>query len=102
MKRTMLLLAAIAACVVRVDVLRAQERSPAAQQSPAKDVKTYALAGTLVRGYHSIQTDLVDTAEKMPDQYYGFKPTPEIKPFGQLVVHVALAQFRSCAMLKGE
>jgi hypothetical protein len=38
----------------------------------------------------------------MPDEHYGFKPTSEIKPFGQLVAHTALAQFRTCAMLKGE
>jgi uncharacterized damage-inducible protein DinB len=38
----------------------------------------------------------------MPDDQYGFKPTPEIRPFGQLIAHVSLAQFGTCARLKGE
>ena len=38
----------------------------------------------------------------MPEEHYDFRPTPEIKPFGQLVAHVALAQFRACAMLTTE
>jgi hypothetical protein len=60
------------------------------------------LAGTVVKAVKSIQDDLLTTATKMPEEHYGFKPTPEIKPFGQLVAHVALAQFRDCAFLKGE
>jgi hypothetical protein len=44
-----------------------------------------------------VQRSLAEAAEKMPDEHYGFRPTAEIKPFGQLVAHVALAQFGSCS-----
>jgi len=74
----------------------------AAQQPPAPAGQTYTLSGETLRGYQNLQRDLADTVERMPDEHYGFKPTPEIRPFGQLVAHVALAQFRTCAMLKGE
>lgn len=67
-----------------------------------KEGKTFALSVELLRGYHELQRDLADAAEKMPDEHYAFKPTSEIRPFGQLVAHVALAQFRTCAILKGE
>jgi hypothetical protein len=71
-----------------------------AQDMPAG--KTYTLSGELLSGYQKIQQNLAEAAEKMPADQYGFKPTPEIKPFGQLVAHVALAQFSTCAVLKGE
>lgn len=71
-----------------------------AQEMPAG--KTYALAAELLHGYQQVQTNLAGSAEKMPPDQYGFKPTPEIKPFGQLVAHTALAQFGMCAILKGE
>ena len=74
----------------------------AAQQAPAPTVRTYTLSGELLRGYQNLQRNLTEAAEKMPDEHYGFRPTPDIKPFGQLVAHAALAQFRTCAMLKGE
>jgi hypothetical protein len=54
------------------------------------------------RAYHDVQRNLTDAADKMPDTQYSFKPTPEIRPFAQLVAHAALAQFRTCAWLKGE
>ena len=72
----------------------------AAQSMP--EGKTFALAAELLRGYQNIQRNLTEAAEKMPDDQYGFKPTPEIRPFGQLVAHVSLAQFNMCARLKGE
>jgi hypothetical protein len=69
----------------------------AAQQAQAG--KTVTFSGEMLRGYQTMQRDLADAAEKMPDQHCGFRPTPDIKPFGQLVAHVALAQFRTCATL---
>jgi hypothetical protein len=74
----------------------------AAQQPPAPANQTFTLSGELLRGYQNLERNLVEAADKMPDEHYGFRPTPDIKPFGQLVAHVALAQFRTCAMLKGE
>src|SRR5262249_15632794 len=64
--------------------------------------KIYTLASTMQRAYHDLQRSLTEAADKMPDAQYTFKPTPEIRPFAQLVAHTALAQFRTCAWLKGE
>ena len=72
------------------------------QQTGTPAGKTFTLSGELLQGYQNVERDLAEAAEKMPDEHYGFRPTPEIKPYGQLVAHVALAQFRMCAMLKGE
>jgi len=74
----------------------------AAQQMAAPAGQSFTLSDTMQRGYQGLQRDLADAAEKMPEEHYGFRPTPDIKPFGQLVAHAALAQFRTCAILKGE
>ncbi|HEU4927738.1 MAG TPA: DinB family protein [Vicinamibacterales bacterium] len=73
-----------------------------AQQSDKQAPKIFTLSGEMLRGYQSVQRNLVEAAEKMPEANYGFKPTPEIRPFGQLVAHAALAQFGTCSLLKGE
>jgi hypothetical protein len=74
----------------------------AAQQAAAPAVQTYELSASILKGYQQLQTDLAEAAGKMPDEFYGFRPTSEIRPFGQLVAHVALAQFRTCAQMKGD
>ena len=74
----------------------------AAQQASDQAPRIVTLSGEMVQGYQGVQRNLVEAAEKMPDAQFGFKPTPEIRPFGQLVAHAALQQFRMCSMLKGE
>ena len=78
--------------------------SAAAAQAPAAPPapQTFTLSGNMVRGYQNLQRNLAEAAEKMPEASYSFKPTPEVRPFGQLVAHVALSQFSTCAALKGE
>jgi uncharacterized damage-inducible protein DinB len=49
-----------------------------------------------------VQSNLAEAAEKMPEEHYGFKPTPEVKPFGQHIAHIALSQYGLCSRLKGE
>ena len=72
-----------------------------AQQAPAAP-QTYTLAATLIRTYQNLQRNLTEAAEKMPEAGYAFKPTTEVRPFGQLVAHVAFSQFGTCAALKGD
>jgi hypothetical protein len=55
----------------------------------------------MIQGYTAIQRDLLEAAELMPDADYVFKPTPETRPFGQLIAHVALSQFGFCSFLQG-
>jgi len=69
-------------------------------QPPAP--QTITLAAQLIRGYQNVQRNLAEAAQKMPDADYSFKPTADVRPFGQLVAHVALSQFGTCAALKGD
>jgi len=74
---------------------------PAAPQSPPPTGQKLTLSNAMIRGYTAIQRDLLEAAELMPEADYVFKPTPETRPFGQLIAHVALSQFASCSLLQG-
>jgi uncharacterized damage-inducible protein DinB len=85
----------LAAALTAVTAQAAQAQTPPAGQ-------TYTLSTSLLRTYHNLQQNLLAAAEKMPDADYAFRPTTDVRPFGQLVAHVALSQFGTCAALKGE
>ena len=74
---------------------------PAAPQSPPPTGQKFTLANAMIQGYTAIQRDLLEAAELMPEADYVFKPTPETRPFGQLIAHVALSQFATCSILQG-
>ena len=52
--------------------------------------------------YTAIKTNIVKAAQKMPEENYSFKPTPEVRSFGQVIGHVADAQYLFCAAVAGE
>ncbi|MGI8958289.1 MAG: DinB family protein [Bryobacteraceae bacterium] len=55
------------------------------------------------KGLHNyLKDDLIKAAEKMPEENYSFKPTPEVRSFGQIVGHVADAQFMFCSTVLGD
>lgn len=48
-----------------------------------------------------IKGNIVKSAEQMSEENYAFKPTPEVRSFGQLVAHVANANFMICSRATG-
>src|SRR4051812_48931142 len=52
--------------------------------------------------YSFIAGAAVGAAAKMPKENYSFKPTPDVRSFGQLVGHVADANYMFCAQASGE
>jgi hypothetical protein len=51
--------------------------------------------------YNGIKANLTKAAEKMPDDQYNFKASPDIRTFGALIAHIADAQGRTCAIVAG-
>lgn len=45
---------------------------------------------------------ILRAAEKTPEEYYGFKPTPEVRSFGEIVAHIIQSHDAICAAVKGE
>ena len=57
----------------------------------------------VVKSMHAtIRRNLADAAESMPADEYAFKPTPQVRSFGELVGHVVNANFFFCSQAKGE
>ena len=52
--------------------------------------------------YSFMSSAVIRAAEKMPEEDYSFKPTPEVRSFGQLVGHVADANYMFCSQASGE
>lgn len=50
----------------------------------------------MVKGY------LTKAAEQVGEDNYAFKPTPEVRSFGQIIGHVADANYMICAAAAGE
>jgi hypothetical protein len=48
-----------------------------------------------------VRDNLLKMAEKMPADYYGFKPSPEIETFGQRMAHISGANLRICRGING-
>jgi uncharacterized damage-inducible protein DinB len=63
-------------------------------------------ADPLVSGQKALDTRVKDylirSAEKMPEENYSFKPTPDVRSFGQLLGHVADSQYAFGSALLGE
>ena len=69
----------------------------AAPAQPASPLST-----ELRDSYTIVKTNLMKMAQKMPDSAYAFKPVPEVETFARRVAHIAGANRRTCAGLKGE
>jgi uncharacterized damage-inducible protein DinB len=88
------LLAAVS--VVPVALL-GQEKSQAPTTPPANPI-TVSENGL----YSFVSGAVIAGAQKMPEENYSFKPTPEVRSFGQLVGHVADANYMFCSKASGE
>lgn len=77
--------------------LLGQEKSQVPAGPPANPI-TQSEKGL----YSFISGAVVKAAEKMPEENYSFKPAPEVRSFGQLVGHVADANYMFCSQASGE
>jgi hypothetical protein len=59
-------------------------------------------AAELKQAYTGIKNNLTRAAEKMPEDSYDFKASPDIRTFGALIGHIADSQMRTCSGVNGE
>ena len=52
--------------------------------------------------YTRVKGILVASAEKMPEENYSFKPTEAVRSYGQIIGHLADAQYAFCSNAVGE
>lgn len=76
---------------------------PALAQMPAQGAAPAdPFSKALKASFDTVTRYLAGSAEKMPEANYPFKPTPEVRSFGEILGHVANSQFSYCARVKGE
>ena len=57
----------------------------------------------VVKSMHAtIRRNLAEAAASVPADDYAFKPTPQVRSFGELVGHVVNANFFFCSQARGE
>ena len=65
------------------------------------DAQNTAL-GSVKPVYSAAAAYVLAAAEQMPEADFAFKPTPEVRSFGQLVGHVANAHYMLCSAALGQ
>jgi uncharacterized damage-inducible protein DinB len=85
-------------CLVLPVVALSQEApkasAPASQENPLSTWNKMA--------YGRVKAILLRSADKMPEENYSFKPTDTVRSYGQILGHVADAQYLFCSMALGE
>ena len=66
----------------------------AAAQNPVSDA--------LRSSWNGVKRNIKESAEQMPEANYSFKPSPDVRSFGEILAHVAGASYMFCAAAKGE
>ncbi len=49
-----------------------------------------------------LKESILEFADAMPGEHYGFKPTPEIESYAGQLLHIALSNYRLGSIIKGE
>lgn len=85
--------ALVAITLIGSCALVAQEVPPSAADPASESLRYF---------YAAAKRNILRGAEKMPEGDYAYRPTPEVRSFGQLVAHIADAQFLFCSSARNE
>jgi uncharacterized damage-inducible protein DinB len=92
------ILRAILVCLIVPVTALSQEppkaNTPASQENPLSTWNKLA--------YGRVKGMLLRSAEKMPEENYNFKPIDTVRSYGQIIGHVADAQYLFCSIALGE
>lgn len=72
------------------------------EQAPPGDVpaeatgESFALVGSIHPLFEMVKGYIVASAEQMPEELISYRPTPEVRTFGEILGHVAMTQYWFC------
>ena len=75
---------------------------PAAAQTAPAGGGANPLSASLKRMFDGVKRNISEAAEKVPEDLYSFKPTPDVRSFGGLVGHLANGNYSYCSAAKGD
>jgi uncharacterized damage-inducible protein DinB len=71
-----------------------------AAQAPAAQTANPLTAATR-SAYDMIKGNITKSAEKVTEEHYSFKPAPDVRTFGQILGHIADANYMICSAAGG-
>src|SRR5437660_11124134 len=74
-------------------LILAAAAAPVAAQTPVADTRGL---------WSETRTYIVQSAKDVPESMYSFKPTPDVRTFGELIAHIAGSQSMFCLIALGE
>lgn len=88
-------------CAVLATIVATTGASIASAQSqPAASDTGFT---STVRGrWNAVKRNVTGSAQAMPDANYSFKPTADVRTFGELIGHLANEHYMLCSQIKGE
>jgi len=93
-----MLLPALLFCLLApLSVVLAQEQPKPPAAKPNDSISPFTRLG-----YGYVKNTLLRSAEKMPEEFYSFRPTWIVRSFGQMIGHVADAEYFFCSKALGE
>ena len=93
-------LSALVLCMIVSCTLAMAQQAPAPSTAAPPNVNPYSTFAKIA--YTRVSTLLMKSAEKMPEENYSFKPTDGVRTYGQILGHVADAQYLFCSIATGE
>ena len=66
------------------------------------DAFSPSMASVVKSMYATIRRNLTEAAQSMSEEEYAYKPTPQVRSFGELVNHVAAANLFFCSQARGD
>jgi uncharacterized damage-inducible protein DinB len=92
-------------CLLALPAVALSQDKPASQEKPAATPavdQANPLSAWNRMAYGRVKDILLRTADKVPEENYSFKPTDAVRSFGQVLGHVADAQYLFCSIALGE
>jgi uncharacterized damage-inducible protein DinB len=92
----------VAPSLTPAQIKASESLAPKFDESAAKEqarLKTFAnrpLGGIIQRSFNIFANYLVMAAEMMPESGYGFRPTPDLRTFGEQINHATTTHYSFC------
>jgi uncharacterized damage-inducible protein DinB len=97
--KKIVLMTVLVTLVVAVALVRLAAK-PGAQAKPGAGGNPVALA--LKENWDGAKRNITESADLMPEANYGFRPVDSVRTFGQILAHLAGANYEFCSAAKGE
>lgn len=98
MKLAVATVCSVLAGLVSIPVVANDAAQAARSAGTAQDSISQAIRDT----WAGAKRNLIESAEQMPATDYSFRPTEQVRTFGQILAHVAGANYVFCSPARGE